>query len=315
MYDEKKTVTVDGTVAKFEWANPHVYIYVKQMTSGGQAIEWEIESSPPSILRRLGWSKDTLHVGDRISVTGNPAKEPGWKKLLPNVIKRGTAILFDRKGEMQRLASAEPLPTTAAARTDPGLDGVWVTLLAPKLEEQLDPEKLSLTPAGAAAFKHFDEKKMHPGASCVPNPAPVLMVTPDLKRIAKGSGVVLIDGEFDGAQRTIHMDVSTHEGAPASIQGHSIGHWEGGSLVIDTTRFAHYALGNGYGLPSGAKKHLTERLTPAADGASLTYHFELTDPEFLAAPVKGDAQWVFRPNLVYAPPKCDPENARRFIGR
>jgi hypothetical protein len=140
------------------------------------------------------------------------------------------------------------------------------------------------------------------------------MITPDLKRITRGDGVILIDGEFDGAQRTIHMNVSTHDGASASIQGHSIGKWQDNSLVIDTTKFAYYAIGNGYGLPSGAKKHLVERLTPGTDGASLTYHFEMTDPEYLAAPVQGDVQWVFRPNLQYAPLKCDPENARRFTG-
>jgi hypothetical protein len=146
----------------------------------------------------------------------------------------------------------------------------------------------------------------------VPNPAPVLMITPDLKRITAGEGVILIAGEFDGAQRTIHMEVSVHESAAASIQGYSIGHWESKTLVIDTSRFANYALGDGYGVPSGAGKRLMERLTPAADGASLSYHFELSDPEFLAAPVAGDVQWVFRPNMTYAPLKCDLNNARRF---
>jgi hypothetical protein len=312
MYDDKQTVTVEGTVARFEWSNPHVYIYVKQMTSGGQAIEWEIEFGPPSILGRLGWSRDTLHVGDAITVIGSPSRDASKRSLHPSEIKRAGTTLFDRKGEMTRLASADAAPS--AATTDPGLDGIWVTLLALTVEDALDPEKLSLTAEGAAAFKHFDEKKMHPGAKCVPNPAPVFMITPDLKRITRGDGVILIDGEFDGAQRTIHMNVPTHEGASESIQGHSIGRWEGKTLVIDTTRFSHYALGNGYGLPSGAKKHLVERLTPGSDGSSLNYHFELTDPEFLAAPVAGDVQWVFRPTLKYAPLKCDPENARRFIG-
>jgi Family of unknown function (DUF6152) len=313
MYDDKQTITVEGTVAKFEWSNPHVYIYVRQVTSAGQTLDWEVEASPPSILSRLGWSQDTLHVGDAITVTGRPARDAGKKSLLPMQIKHGDTTLFDRKGELTRLASADAAPSNPAA--DLGLDGIWVTLLAPKVEEALDPEKLSLTAEGSAAFKRFDEKKMHPGANCVPNPAPVLMLTPDLKRITRGDGVILIDGEFDGAQRTIYMNVSTHEGAPPSIQGHSIGRWEGKSLVIDTTQFAYYALGNGYGLPSGPKKHLVERLTPDADGKGLTYHFELADPQYLKVPVQGDVQWVFRPNLKYAPLKCDPENAKRFIGR
>jgi hypothetical protein len=309
MYDDKQTVNIEGAVTKFEWSNPHVYVYLKQLTAAGQAVEWEVEASPPSILRRLGWSQDTLHAGDAISVTGHPARDSGRKSLIPTLIKKGDTTLFDRKGEMTRLASADAAPLGSAGSLE--LDGVWVTLLAIKLQEQMDPEKLSLTARGKAAFKRFDEKKMHPGVNCVPYSAPVFMVTPDLKRITKGDGVILIDGEFDGAQRIIHMDNSTHEGAPVSVQGYSVGRWEGKTLVIDTTRFADNAMGNAYGLPSGAGKHLVERLTPDGKG-TLTYHFELSDPDFLAAPVAGDVQWVFRPNVTYAALKCDLENARRF---
>ena len=309
MYDDKQTVTIEGAVTKFEWSNPHVYVYLKQLSAAGQAVEWEVEASPPSILRRLGWSQDTLHPGDTITVTGHPARDSGRKSLIPTLIKKGDATLFDRKGEVTRLASADAAPSGSVGSLE--LDGVWVTLLDIKVEERLDADKLSLTARGKTAYKHFDEKKMHPGANCEPYPAPVFMLTPDLKRITKGDGVVLIDGEFDGAQRTVHMDVSTHEGAARSVQGHSVGHWEGKTLVIDTTGFTDNAMGNAHGLPSGAGKHLVERLTPDGKGA-LTYHFELSDPEFLAASVAGDVQWVFRPNLTYAPLKCDLENARRF---
>ena len=309
MYDDKQTVTVEGAVTKFEWSNPHVYIYLKQLTTAGQTVEWEVEASPPSILRRLGWSQDILHPGDAIAVTGHPARDSGRKSLLPTLIKKGDATLFDRKGEVARLESAGAAPSGTAGSLE--LDGVWVTLLALKVEEQLDPEKLTLTAKGKAAYKRFDEKKNHPGANCVPYSAPFFMTTPDLKRITKGDGVILIDGEFDGAQRIVHMDVSTHEGAPVSVQGHSVGRWEGKALVIDTTGFTDNAMGNAYGLPSGARKHLVERLTPDGKGA-LTYHFELSDSEYLAAPVAGDVQWVFRPNVAYAALKCDLENARRF---
>jgi hypothetical protein len=309
MYDDKQTVTIEGAVTKFEWSNPHVYVYLKQLTASGQAVEWELEASPPSILRRVGWSQDTLHAGDAITVTGHPARDPGRKSLIPTLIKKGDTTLFDRKAQLARLTSADATPSGSVGGVE--LDGIWVTLLAIKIVEQMDPEKLSMTARGKAALKRFDEKKMHPGANCVPYPAPVFMITPDLKRISKGDGVILIDGEFDGAQRTIHMDSSTHEGAPVSVQGHSVGRWEGESLVIDTTHFADNAMGNAYGLPSGAGKHLVERLTPDGKGA-LSYHFEMSDPEFLTAPVAGDVQWVFRPNLTYAPLKCDLENARRF---
>jgi len=212
---------------------------------------------------------------------------------------------------LTQLAKVDPAPAIGSR----DLEGTWVTLLALPVLEKLDddPKKLPLTPAGAAELKRFDEKTMHPGANCVPMPAPMLMLTPDLKHITRGEKAILIGGEFDGAQRTIHMDATTHEGAIASTQGHSIGRWEGGTLVIDTTHFAHHALGLAYGLASGTQKHLMERLTPNANGTRLTYHFELTDPEFLSAPVEGDAQWEFRHNQKYAPLKCNLENARRYL--
>jgi hypothetical protein len=309
MYDEKKTVTVAGTVSKFEWSNPHVYIYLSELGESGQTIEWEVECSPPSILGHLGWSASSLHRGDQITVTGRPSRDLQKKSLLPDLIMFGDIKLFERKSELAQLASAGSAPSTASKPTD--LMGVWVTQLSLKVEKALDGDALPLTPKGKAAYKHFDEKTMHPGTQCVPTPAPFLMVTPDLKRITRGAGVILIDGEFDNAQRTIHMGLTSHEGAVPSIHGHSIGHWDGGSLYIDTTLFAPHAMGNGYGVPSGAAKHLTESLTPDADGTTLNYHFLLTDSEFLAHSVQGDVQWDYRPNLTYAPPKCDPENAKK----
>ncbi len=307
MYDDHKTMSLTGTVSRYVWANPHVYIYVTQRVEQ-QNLEWEIEGGPPSILRRLGWSQDTLHTGDPITVVGHPAKDPARRALLPTSIMRGDVALFDRKGEVARLTTYN----VAAPRSAQGLEGVWVTLLDVKVGEQLDDGKMPLTAKGRAAQKHFDERTMHPGARCVPYAAPLFMITPDLKRITRGNDVVLIDGEFDAAQRVIHMNVATHDGAPVSNQGHSIGHWEEGTLVIDTARFADSPVGNAYGVPSGSQKHLVERLTPAADGKSLTYHFELSDPEYIAATVSGDVKWVFNPTASYAPDKCNLENARHF---
>jgi hypothetical protein len=300
MFEEHKTVTIEGSVSRYEWSNPHVYIYVMQTVRGAPPVEWEVEGSPPSILRRLGWSQDTLHVGDAVQISGKPAR-----------VKRGDTTLFDRKAELGQLTHVEP--ATQAPAAGPTLEGVWVTLLDVQLEDKLDPQHLSLTKEGSKAFKRFDEKKMHPGARCEPNPAPVLMLTPDLKRITKGAGVLYIDGEFDGARRTIFMEQATHAGAQPSLQGHSIGHWNGASLSIDTVQFAPYALGDGYGLPSGSMKHLVESLTPTADGSGLTYRFEMTDPQFLAAAVSGEVHWAFRPSMKYAPEKCDLANARRYV--
>jgi hypothetical protein len=86
-------------------------------------------------------------------------------------------------------------------------------------------------------------------------------------------------------------------------------------LVIDTTHFEDHAMGNGWGVPSGAQKHLVEWFTPSADGTSLDYHYVLTDPEYLAAPVIGDAVWTYAPDANFGPEPCDLAVARRFADR
>jgi hypothetical protein len=49
-----QSVTVEGVVRRYEWANPHVYIYVSETTAAGEVVEWEIEGQPPAMMRRVG---------------------------------------------------------------------------------------------------------------------------------------------------------------------------------------------------------------------------------------------------------------------
>ena len=76
MFDQGRTITITGTVKEFQWINPHVLIWVE--VSGArnpQPIVWSIEATSPGILRRQGWSKDSLKPGDRIEVIGNPMRD------------------------------------------------------------------------------------------------------------------------------------------------------------------------------------------------------------------------------------------------
>ena len=139
------------------------------------------------------------------------------------------------------------------------------------------------------------------------------MLVGDVKEIKIRGEVVSIRGDYDGGERSIYMDVTTHTGAPMSEQGHSIGKWEGKDLIVDTTHFSAHILGNGVGLPSSPKKHLIERFSFSADGKSLLYSFELTDPEYLASALTLDVEWAFRPDLDFLVEDCDLENAGRFL--
>jgi hypothetical protein len=308
MYDEHKSITVKGIVKRFEWSNPHVYLYVEQAGAGGAQL-WEVECSPPSILKRLGWTQDSVHLGDVIEISGSPSRKPDKLSVLPNKITVASKVLFDRKGELAQLQNVD---TTAAALSGRNFDGVWLTMLDLKVGDLLEGGKAPLNAKGKKAAHAYTDEKMHPGANCVAFPAPVSMSTPDLKRITTRGDRIIIEGEFDGAVRTVELNKNSHQGAEPSVQGHSIGHWDGDALVIDTTEFSDHAHGVAYGVPSDIHKHLIEKLSLDPSGKKLTYHFEMTDPDVLTGPMVGDLQWVYRPDLTYAPLKCDPENASRF---
>src|SRR6185436_1854963 len=79
----------------------------------------------------------------------------------------------------------------------------------------------------------------------------------------------------------------------------------------DTVAFTPHDIGIGFGVPSGASKHLTERLTLAADGLQLRYELTVEDPEYLAAPATYTAMWDHRPDLGFSDTACDPQNSER----
>jgi hypothetical protein len=74
-YDSKKPIALQGVVTKIEWLNPHVYIYIDVKDDSGNIVNWALEGHPPNTLRRTGWTRDALKVGDTISVKGWRAKD------------------------------------------------------------------------------------------------------------------------------------------------------------------------------------------------------------------------------------------------
>jgi hypothetical protein len=81
MFDMSKALAVQGSVAKVEWANPHVFVwlYVKQPNATGKYDLYAFENGPVGILTRFGWTKDTFRAGDRIGVQYFPLRD-GSKK-------------------------------------------------------------------------------------------------------------------------------------------------------------------------------------------------------------------------------------------
>jgi hypothetical protein len=74
-FDANKPVKLTGTVTKIEWMNPHAYFYIDVKDTSGKVETWGLEMGSPNGLMRQGWTRNSMKVGDEISVDGSLAKD------------------------------------------------------------------------------------------------------------------------------------------------------------------------------------------------------------------------------------------------
>jgi hypothetical protein len=78
-YDLVHGTIIGGVVVKFEWINPHAQIRLEVTGEQNQIEQWSVELESPRILGRLGWTKETIQPGDRMSITGGRAKDGSFR--------------------------------------------------------------------------------------------------------------------------------------------------------------------------------------------------------------------------------------------
>jgi len=85
-YDEKRPLTMKGTVTEFMWASPHSKIFLNAKDPKGSVVHWSIETLSPGKLARAGWTKDAVKPGDQVTVTFSPAKNGSPTGFLQKVV-------------------------------------------------------------------------------------------------------------------------------------------------------------------------------------------------------------------------------------
>ena len=305
IYDRGSTITIEGVVSEYRWSNPHVYLYVETQNEAGETIVWPIEGQVTAILRRLGWDSDTFEPGDPVTVVAHPSRDPSRTMALLSSAESNGVAYVATTAALERSGSARP--------TAESLAGIWEVPATPLIRSFSEPFSWSLTAAGAVGLEAYDDRTMNPQLQCTPRVAPWLMIFTGVHEIELGQDVTMIRTEYDTVDRTVYMNLTSHEGAEVTHQGHSIVRWDVDALVVDTTHFASTNSGPARGVRSGPQKHLVERFELDPDRTTLTYRFELEDPEFLAAPVTGEFQSRYRPDLGFQRLRCDVETAGRFL--
>ena len=310
LYDQQQDIRLEGVVAEFEWREPHVYIRVETEDVGGESVVWLIEGRPPGAMSRLGWSGDSLSLGERVTVAANPGRNADRTIALGLTVMKEDGTLLN----ILRPGAEGTAGTSSNTFVAEEISGHWETRTSREVLIPYGQPDItwSLTDKGLAAVESYDERSMSPTNDCVATLPPNTMFFPAIKSIEIGEEVTMIRTD-ESPPRTVHMNLDSHDGAPYTNQGHSIGWWEGDVLVVDTAHFADHRTGNASGLPSGRQRHLIERFQLTRDGSGLTYAYRVEDPEYLMEPINGTLNLIYRPDLPFVRVPCDPEIARRYL--
>jgi Family of unknown function (DUF6152) len=113
--DQTKTVTQEGIVKQFKWANPHSWLEIEVPNGKGGTDIWNLEMNPPAYLVRAGWKSTTVKPGEKIKFTARPFKNGDPGGLFVNVILADGRVL----GNNAPRGSAPPATPGAAAPGTP----------------------------------------------------------------------------------------------------------------------------------------------------------------------------------------------------
>lgn len=105
-YDAKKPVQMEGVVTKVEWTNPHVYIWVDVVDAKTRKVQnWGFEMGPPHMLQRAGWKRNSLKIGEQVSLDGWLARDGSNHANARRVTRKSTGeVLGAATSNSQTLA-------------------------------------------------------------------------------------------------------------------------------------------------------------------------------------------------------------------
>jgi hypothetical protein len=267
----------------------------------------EVEAGAAAVLNGLGFTKTAISVGDVVTIVGNPARTNADKLMLG-------IDLFKQDGNYVPLnIASRSVYDGKLGKPATSIAGTWFSPRAEFSGFFGGARNWLLTDKGKSASAGANPA-ITTQKDCIPIGAPGLMFYPVANTIDVQRDRVVIKVDWMESERVVYLDGRKHPpAAQTSLHGHSVGHWEGKVLVVETTNFKEHPNGLTMTLPSSAQKRLTERLALAEDGRTLLYSGTIEDPVYLAKPVQWSGKWEYRPTMPHSNQKCDVEVARRFL--
>jgi hypothetical protein len=288
-FDADKTAELAGKITQVWWSNPHVRYRLEVTGEGGATEDWELQALNITGLQRLGWTQQTIQVGDELTVSGQLGRD-GAKKLFVRSIERpdGSKLLTgrgDATGPDPNQVHATPGknygygPISSNYPVD--ITGPWRNRYKFRLTvDDLEPKPTPFTAEGRALFAATDHYQ-DPALRCLALGLPRLFGAPyDMEIVDAGTHYVMIHVEHNTPRR-VWMDgrQPPPDTQPSSL-GFSVGHWEGDVLVIETTHLLPGWL-DGSGLPmKGEGTRIVERYEFTDDRLAMDRSMTIYDPYY-----------------------------------
>jgi hypothetical protein len=314
-FDATQTVEIEGTLVAVAWQNPHTHMEVRVRSRDDETVAWDIETGAVNSMRRLGAPLDVFKVGEGVKVAGWPTKSTPARMYATNLLGGGRELMFQTdtprwpSSATYSQAFGSPKSSPQAAAREATLFRVWISDPANDPDTRpgfLNRVELALTPKAQQAVASFDPVTQSTTSGCEPKGMPVLMGQPfPIELVDQGDTILLRLEEYD-ARRTIHMSrAAPADSVPRSPLGYSVGRWERGTLVVDTSRLDSPYF-NSRGVPLGEGARTVERFTVSGDGLRLSYTLTVTDPDTFTEPAEASRAWVAREGEQLLPYDCKP---------
>jgi Family of unknown function (DUF6152) len=341
-FDRSKEVEFTGVITGIDFVNPHSYLHFDAIDEAGEKIAMRCEMRAATLLRRSGWSKEMFVVGAQATVYGFGHRTDPASCYLED-IKIGNAPSFNRNDQFETSSvdvSGRPLRLPSG---EPNLSGDWAqeqyviavppngrggNLVPKSMKPGIESGELSMADvpasgwgprpvtftargqAEADAFRMWSPED-NPRLRC--RPTSILfdwVFDGAINRISQAQDRIEIDYGLYSFKRVIHLDLDAH---PADIEpsyaGHSIGHWEGDVLVVDTVGFEPGVIAPP--VRNSDQLHIVERFSLQTNPLALEREYVAEDPVYFTDRYVGEDTLLVA-DVPWIPHPCD-ELAPEFI--
>jgi len=316
-FDRGDVVEISGTLTSVEWKNPHTLLVVQTTGEDGSEVVWLGETKASTQLYRAGLEPDIFAIGDTVRMAGFRGRRNQHAMFVTNVLLADGSELIAENLAGPRwtenvagtaLADYQAQRIESSSASSSGLLKVWSrdgsASGADDTERMLWVDSYPLTAAARTVQENWDPVADNPYLNCAHGLPAIMDAIAPMEFVLEDPDILLRLEEQDVVRR-IHMG-SAPTGAVPSPYGHSVGHWEGETLVVTTTDI-DWPWFDQSGVPQSEALRLVERFSVSEDGQHLDYSVEATDPAVFTETVLMEKRWTWIPGEEVKPYECSYE--------